>query len=529
MIRILPIVLLTFISLWCVSAQNKVSGFVYEDLNKNGVKDLGEPGISQVGVSNGEQVVRTDKSGAYQLSVDKDQIIFVIKPTGYKVPVDENQLPQFYYIHKPEGSPVLNYKGVSPTGPLPEEVNFPLFATQESDRFSALIFGDPQAYNKKEIDYYYRGIIKELEGIQGVEFGLSLGDLVGDDLSLFKPYIKATQAVGIPWYNVLGNHDLNFDAELDQHSDETFEAHFGPTNYAFNIGKVHFIVLDDVLYPDPRDKKGYWGGFRKDQLNFVINDLKYVPQDHLIVLAFHIPISETGKDTFNDKHREALFRLLKKHPYTLSLSAHTHIQKQDYFGKESGWRHKTPHHHYNVGTTSGDWYSGALNESGVPISTMRDGTPKGYAYIHFDANQYRIQYKVAEQPISYQIELYHPKVVAQANKTRAGLFANFFMGSKTDLVEYRVDSGKWKTMRFTPTLDPSYQLNLFKRDYANQLMPGKRGSNAIPSTHLWYAKLPAELTIGKHQIEVRATDRYGQVHYAQSVYNIETPQNNDYE
>ncbi|TXK73370.1 calcineurin-like phosphoesterase C-terminal domain-containing protein [Mesonia sp. HuA40] len=166
---------------------------------------------------------------------------------------------------------------------------------------------------------------------------------------------------------------------------------------------------------------------------------------------------------------------------------------------------------------------------GVPISTMRDGTPKGYAYIHFDANQYRIQYKVAEQPISYQIELYHPKVVAQANKTHAGLFANFFMGSKTDLVEYRVDSGKWKTMRFTPTLDPSYQLNLFKRDYANQLMPGKRGSNAIPSTHLWYAKLPAELTIGKHQIEVRATDRYGQVHYAQSVYNIETPQNNDYE
>src|SRR5690606_41439605 len=118
-----------------------------------------------------------------------------------------------------------------------------------------------------------------------------------------------------------------------------------------------FIVLDDVLYPDPRDGKGYWGGFREDQLEFVKNDLKFVPKDHLIVLAFHIPISEPSGDPFQDASREALFDLLKPYPHTLSLSAHTHIQRQDFMDKSTGWKQDNPHHHYNVGTTSGYWYS----------------------------------------------------------------------------------------------------------------------------------------------------------------------------
>src|SRR5690606_20165764 len=155
--------------------------------------------------------------------------------------------------------------------------------------------------------------------------------------------------VGIPWYNLLGNHDLNFDAKEDGHADETYEAHFGPANYAFNYGKVHFIVLDDVLYPDPRDGKGYWGGFREDQLEFVKNDLKFLPKDHLVVVAFHIPISEPDGDPFRDGDRERLFELLKDHPHTLSLSAHTHLQRHDFMGGEYGWKQKEVHHHYNVG------------------------------------------------------------------------------------------------------------------------------------------------------------------------------------
>ena len=150
----------------------------------------------------------------------------------------------------------------------------------------------------------------------------------------------------------------------------------------------------------------------------------------MIVLAFHIPISEPDSkdDSFRDEDRQKLFELLKDFPNTLSLSAHTHLQRQDFFEKKDGWLQETPHHHYNIGTTSGDWYSGKLDEKGIPISVMRDGTPKGYAFIHFNGNKYTVDYKVAGKPENYQMKVFAPKVVAKGKRTKSGVFANFFMG-----------------------------------------------------------------------------------------------------
>ena len=385
-------------------AQDLAKGYVFADLNQNGKKERREAGLPGVGISNGHEVVRTDEKGYYQISLAPGQILFVIKPSGYLVPVDSLNRPQFFYIHKPEGSPELKYAGSAPTGALPKEINFGLMPKEEPEEFTALIFGDPQPYNLEEVDYFDRGIVKEVEGIQDVAFGLSLGDLVGDDLNLFTPYSKAVAKVGLPWYNVMGNHDENYDVDSDELSDETFEAHFGPSTYSFNVGKVHFIVLDDILWPDPRDRQGYWGGMRPDQLDFVENDLKLLPKDRLIVLSMHIPISEEG-DSFRDEDRQRLFDLLAEFPYNFSMSAHTHLQKQDYFGKEERWKQDQPHHHYNVGTTSGDWYKGVLDANGVPVSTMRDGTPKGFALVDFKGNQYQIRYQRIPSRMLYGAEL----------------------------------------------------------------------------------------------------------------------------
>ncbi len=505
-----------------LKAQNTAKGTVFEDKNHNGKQDRKEQGIANVAITNGTEVVLTNPKGNYEITVTEDAIISVIKPAGYQVPVNENQLPQFYYIHKPKGSPVLKFKGVEATGKLPKKIDFPLIPSKENDDFTALIFGDPQPYTKEEVDYFSKGIVSEVEGIKDVNFGLSLGDLVGNDLSLFQPYLEATQKVGIPWYNVLGNHDLNFDATNEQFADETYEAHFGPANYAFNVGKVHFIILDDVLYPDPRDKKGYWGGFREDQFNFIENDLKFVPKENLIVLAFHIPLSEPWNDAFRDEDRARLFELLKDYPNTLSLSAHTHIQKQDFFTKDEGWLQEKPHHHYNVGTTSGDWYSGRLNKKGIPTSTMRDGTPKGYAFIHFNGNKYQINYKVAGKPKNYQMEIFHPKIVEKDKRNKSGIFVNFFMGSKNDKLEYRIDQGDWQPMQHILMQDPTYEVSLYEWDLTEELMEGRRGSDAIESKHIWKSKIPTNLDLGKHLLEVRATDMYGNTFIAKSSYRIAT-------
>lgn len=498
-----------------------VRGFVYEDNNRNNKKERQEKGIPDVAVSNGTDVVKTDYKGEYELPVSDGQVIFVIKPSDYTVPVNEHNQPQFFYSYKPGGSPKLKYKGTAPTGKLPKSVDFALIPAEPKDSFKMLVFGDPQPYTQQEIDFFYHGIISELTGVRGIDFGLSMGDLVGDNLDLFTPYKKAVASVGVPWYNVIGNHDMNYDVEDDLFADETFEDHFGPANYAFNHGKVHFIILDDILYPDPRDSKGYWGGFRRDQLEFVENDLQFVPKDHLVVLAFHIPISEGDDgDSFRDKDRNKLFDLLKDYPHTLSLSAHTHLQRQDFFFKKDGWQQEGRHHHYNVGTTSGDWYSGRLNEKGVPVSTMRDGTPKGYAFLSFNKNQYRIQYKVAGKPLDYQFEIFAPKVLEQNKRTTAGIVVNYFMGSEHDSLFYRIDDGEWQKMNYLSDYDPSYLHLLHEWDFTEEVLDGRRPSNPVASKHLWRGRIPNDLEVGEHTIEVKVTDQFGQTFQQTKTYRI---------
>ena len=504
--------------------QSTVNGYVYEDANGNGQRDRREAGVAGVAVSNGVQVTTTDGDGRYELPVGNDNIIFVVKPADYAVPVDEHNKPQYYYIHKPGGSPALKYGGVKPTGPLPESVDFPLVSKPEPDEFTALIFGDPQPYTDEDMENFNRAVVSEVKGIEHMAFGLSLGDLVGDNLSMHGAYVNVMEQVGTPWYNLMGNHDMDYDATADSLADETYEASFGPANYSFNYANAHFIVLDDILYPDPRDSKGYWGGFRKSQLDFVENDLKHVDKDKLVVLAFHIPLLNENGTAFRNEDRQRLFDLLSEFPNVFAMSAHTHLQRQNFYGAEAGWKGVRPFHEYNAGTTSGDWYSGELNEQGVPVSTMRDGTPKGYAFLTISGNQYKVNYKVVGESEDVQLNLFHPKVVAKGRASQSGIFANFFMGAEGDRVEYRVDGGEWKTMSHIEAPDPDFVRQLYRWDTTEKLMPGRRPSSAVVSTHLWKGNIPTNLAEGEHQIEVRATDMFGQTFLQQSSYRIANPE-----
>ena len=86
-------------------AQELATGFVFEDIDRNGRKERHEPGIAGVAVSNGSDVVLTRDNGSYSIAVKEGNTLFVIKPKGYKPAVNDDFIPQFYYHHKPEGSP----------------------------------------------------------------------------------------------------------------------------------------------------------------------------------------------------------------------------------------------------------------------------------------------------------------------------------------------------------------------------------------------------------------------------------------
>lgn len=506
-----------------IFAQSVITGFVFNDQNSNRKKDRTEKGIANVSVSNGRDVVVTDAQGKYSISVGSDNIVFVIKPSGYQFHMDKYNSPQFFYIHKPAGSPAsLKYKGVSRTGGIPASVDFAMRPVAESTKFSALVFGDPQPYNLKELDYFNESIVQDIRNAGNNSFGISLGDLVGDDLTLHEPYKKYISTLGIPWYHVMGNHDMNLDAVADSLSDESFEQNFGPNNYAWNYADAHFIILDNIIYPDPRDGKGYIGGFRQDQLDFLENNLRHIDKNKLLVISYHIPLDNAGggSNHFRDADRKRFFAILKDFSNVLLMSAHTHFQEQIYYTEKHGWFGKQPLHEYNAGTTSGDWYSGSTANKAFPDGTMRDGTPRGYAYLNIKQNTYDIQYQVMGKPADYQIEIYAPKVIAQNKRTSALIYANFFMGHKTDLVEFRVGDGKWKKMEYTESADPNYMKSLMDWDASETVVPGRRPSNALLSTHLWSAGIPFKLDAGEHIIEVRATDRYGKQHTAKKTYRV---------
>src|SRR5690606_19989898 len=126
------------------------------------------------------------------------------------------------------------YKGVLPTGELPRSIDFALHRYDEPESFTAIVFGDPQPYSMDDLDYFTRKIVEDVEKSHNTLFGISLGDIVGDNLDLQPVYKERMRHLQLPWYNVMGNHDMNYDAPSDDLSDETIEKNFGSANYAFN-------------------------------------------------------------------------------------------------------------------------------------------------------------------------------------------------------------------------------------------------------------------------------------------------------
>ena len=497
-------------------------GVVYHDLNGNNKKDRAEKGIAGVAVSDGYTVVSTDESGHYQMNIDAaDATIFVIKPSAYRYPVNALNLPQFYYIHKPGGSPAMKFPGVEPTGPLPKSVDFALLTGDVSEQFSVVISSDPQPYNEEQVAFYDKDIVEELKSLHTPIMGFTLGDIVGDRPDLFGPMNQATARAGLPWFHVLGNHDMNYDATVDRHADESFESHYGPSVYSFNQGKVHFFVLNDVIYPNTHNNKQYIGGFSERQFVYIEQILKTIPKDYLLVFVMHIPLYNEAQfgETFLNAHRDRLFELLKDRPFTFSLSGHTHTQRHYFFDEQTNWLQTQPHHHYTVGTASGDWWSGAPQENGVPAATMRDGTPNGYNLLHFDGNQYRYEYKVAGESAASKMQLIGPKAVQSGSYNGGELFVNFYQGSEKDSVFFSSNGTDWRAMRYVVEPDPHMSDVRYVWNNSNPL-PGKsRPSAPDLNYHLWKTRVSTKLPKGNNTYFIRVKDQFGRVY--ESTYTFE--------
>ncbi len=514
-----------------------VTGIVFEDRDGSGKPGPGNPGLADVLVSNGKDVVETDAQGRYSLPLPGPAVIFVIKPAGFMPPLDpKSGQPRFYYLHQPDGTPVainLTYDGVAPTGPLPASVDFALKKQDEPEAFEAVMVTDPQPESDAELDFVREDLIEAL-GSSGARFAFTSGDILFDDLSLYDRAKGITAATGLPWWSLGGNHDLNYEAPDRKLAKETFKREYGPTYYAFTYAKTLFLMLDDVDYlgGDPTKPHGqgkYQGKLDDDQLVFIKNVLAHVPDDRLVVVVMHIPLRtylDFVDPSVNLVNRKALFELLSGRPYTFSVSGHTHTTEHHYFDAADGWTGSTPHHHHVMTALSGSWWSGPYDHRGVAYADSRDGVPNGFHVLSVDGVSYKTRFVPAKEPNGKQMRIsvasqfhhadkeikyqYRPgqlnsSPIPSSAVSSATLVVNVFDGGPKTKVTARYGDRQPVEMKLTPMPDPFVE-DLYARNEATK----KPWIKAEQSSHMWTAKLPRDLGPGAHRVLVEAINEYGE-------------------
>ncbi len=484
-------------------------GKVFVDTNKNKIFDSGEKGVAGVSVSNQLEVVTTKPDGTYEIKITAPSVLFISIPSGYKVPVNEQNIPQFYYVYQPDTF-TTKYAGLPSTGKLPQEINFPLIPIPVTEEFTTCYLGDIQSIDSVQVGYL-RDDLLPVVAKKKFDFVITMGDVVWDDLSIYDYQNQVIAAIGSTVFNLPGNHDLNYDGKRPWANRNTWVKYFGPSYYSFNYGKVHFIQFDNIW----QKGDGYVGKIGQKQLNWLQNDLKTVPKDRLIVLNMHIPlhsIQSTGEyNRVTD--RDSLFAILNSYQNVAAFAGHTHTLEQYQLGKKFGWNGTKPVRELVCATVCGSWWGGKLDYRGIPNAIQSDGTPNGFHLIHFKGNTFTNEF-VPSDNNSSSLRISSPAGLIKSSNSTDSICINFFNAGFAAKVTAKIDDGKEIELMRKATVDQyiKKQVELNKQDFSSWFA-------ADISTHIFTAKLPV-LKAGLHKITVTATDETGSKYTETGVYEI---------
>ena len=343
-------------------------------------------GVVGAVVTDGLSVVKTDKNGYYEfLSNNLRDFVYLSMPAGYNIPKQRNGSAAFF--HKLDSSKAEVR--------LPFELQ-PLQNSDQNHHF--LVLADTQIQNDYEADQLQNvaapDIVKTIQEINDPNtFGIGCGDLVFDKLQLFQEYNEAVLKIGVPFFQVMGNHDADWDVRSDEMTSSTFKSHYGPTYYSFYRGEVHYVVLDDVFFLGKN--KTYVGYIPEEQLAWLEQDLRFVEPGSTVVVSVHIPTITGMLERYPDKdhsrgtvaNREQLYQLLS--PFQAHImSGHTHFNDNIVQGRVYEHCH---------GTVCGAWWSGPI---------CHDGTPNGYGVYEVKGSSLSWHYKSTGLDKNHQFRIY---------------------------------------------------------------------------------------------------------------------------
>lgn len=491
-----------------VPVPGKVTGIVYLDANENGEFDArGDKPLKGVAVSNGRDIAVTDRKGVYRLPLRDNCAIFVIKPRGYRFPADDRNVPQFFRLNMPGGASGTRYQGLEPTEPITGAVNFPLYRSTEPAAMKVLVFGDTQPRNDREIEYIEKDILAEIDPA-GTSFGVTLGDIVYDNLNIYSHLTGAISSLNLPWVYLPGNHDLDYTGDTQTDALGSWYRTFGPDYYSFTWGPAHFVVLNTIRWLVDETGRRYRTGLGSDQLEFFRNEVERIDRDQLLVILTHIPFTQSTR-WYDEEEKKAFFEVLAKHKNSVTLAAHTHVHYHHMIGEADGFPGVTPHHMVSVGTTCGSWWSGAPDEYGIPHSMQADGTPTGYSWLHISGNEWKLQFQAARRPASFQMHIDAPSVFTIGDTVQYTITANIFNALPDAVVRMKVgNNGEWITMNNVIKTD-SVLARVIEREAELGVVPWRRLARPMLTPHLWEATPDVgRLQPGVYPVIIESSDRW---------------------
>ena len=400
-------------------------------------------GIENIVVSDGFVCVQTDKNGVYQIVRNQNAtMVFMTIPAHYQIPVDNGNHPAFYKRYT-----------VAKDEKFRHDFTLSLLPGGKESRFTLLTLADIQVNDNEDVERFRTETMPDIDDLASTlvnPYGVTLGDVTNKNASVMWTKVKQAMANrSMVFMQCMGNHDHLNEFSPNDHSKvttfwksvENFQRYFGPQNYSFDRSDTHIVVMDNALHGEtpPDGTYEYAAGFFDWQLEWLKQDLSYVPKDKMVLLCCHIPFRNgTGGNHSNARYRQDVLNLLSEYKEAHLMIGHTH--------RNRNWIHtvngKQIYEHIHGAVCGGMWHS----------TTNVDGTPNGYGVYEIEGNTIKDwYYKGTGCSSSMQIraydggQLYYDPRFSKNQPSKPHTFPEYTWGLDGHIIAniWNIEHGSW--------------------------------------------------------------------------------------
>lgn len=450
------------------------------------VKDAKGKGIAGVVVNNGVTFVKTDAQGEWTLPTDTNvcKFVSISTPSVYMLPCQKS-LAKGFYVRVDE---------------LVRDKNTHDFVLQKRkkpvDKFYYLAISDPQVKTLYDMKRWKTETIKDMKPFvdslsrQREVVANTLGDLVFDSMDFYEEYAASFDGFNMTTFQCIGNHDFdkryqdlhNMPWGTPVYAEHYYHRFFGPTNYSYNIGKVHVVTLKNINYVG---HKKYIEAITAADLDWLRQDLSFVPKGSVVILNMHAAAWNTVENEGNVREANDLAEVLRGYRAHV-FAGHTHFFQNNVVSDQL--------FEHNIGAACGAWWKSQVN---------RCGAPNGYMVLDIDGENIKWHYKATGLPINYQMRVYGKgEMISQPQY----VVANVWDWDPACKVEWEQDGKPMGEMERFSDVDEAYAAS-------------KNHKTGLTLTNHLFRSMP---TLGAKTVKVIYTNRFGERY--EQVVNIILPQ-----